>query len=328
MSVSPTPPTRAGTVAIAGRPNVGKSTLLNAVIGVKLAIVSPQPQTTRNRILAVKTTGSAQLVLVDTPGIHRRRTGLNRFMVREALTSLDGVDCVLLVTEVDPRLTKGRDRESDGRSIEAPAAAAPESVLHPHDRYVLAAIRERVQRAPLVLAINKIDQLADRRALLPLIDGWRQLGMHAIVPISALQHDGVDALVAELAATLPEGPHLYPEDMLTDRAERFFAAELIREQVLRQTRQEIPHATAVDIERFDERRERGDVVIAARIYVERPGQRAILIGAGGQQIKRIGTEARQEIARLLGCPVHLQLEVAVADDWTRSASGRQRFGYE
>ncbi|MBK8480541.1 MAG: GTPase Era [Proteobacteria bacterium] len=326
MSASPAPPTRAGTVAICGRPNVGKSTLLNAVVGVKLAIVSPQPQTTRNRILAVKTSGDAQLVLVDTPGIHRRRAGLNRFMVREALASLDGVDCVLLVTEIDPRLGKDGAREPE-RRVPEPTAAA-EALLHPEDRYVLATIRAHVQRAPLVLAINKIDQLADRRALLPMIEGWRQLGIHAIVPISALQQDGVDGLVAELAAALPEGPHLYPEDMLTDRAERFLAAEFIRERVLRHTRQEVPHATAVEIERFDERRDRGDVVIAARIYVERVGQRAILIGAGGQQIKRIGSEARQEIANLLGCPVHLKLEVAVADDWTHSASGRQRFGYE
>ena len=327
MSGSPAlPPTRAGVVAVVGRPNVGKSTLLNAVIGVKLAIVSPQPQTTRNRILAVKTTGSSQLVLVDTPGIHRRREGLNRFMVREALASLEGVDCVLLVTEVDPRFTEG-DHGGPDEGMRTPPLA-PEALLHPEDRYVLSTVRERVQRAPLILAINKIDRLTDRRWLLPLIDGWRQLGLHAIVPISALREDGIEVLVSELTGALPQGPHLYPEDMLTDRAERFFAAELIREQVFRVTRQEVPHATAVEIERFDERRDRGDVLIAARIYVERPGQRAILVGAGGQQIKRIGTEARQEIGRLLGCPVHLQLEVAVADDWTRSASGRQRFGYE
>jgi len=316
-----TPPTtQAGFVAIVGRPNVGKSTLLNALIGTKIAIVSPRPQTTRNRILGVRTTGAVQAVYLDTPGIHRDRKNLNRFMVQEALASVDGVDCVLLVTEVDPRLL---ERAADGHP----------PGLHPDDAYVLQQVRSHL-RAPkaaeqaLVIVVNKVDLVRDRGRILPLLASWSDAGFDRIVPISAKNGVGVDRLVTEIHAALPTGPHLYPTETLTDRAERFIAEELIREQVFARCRQELPYAAAVVVERFTERAEAGDVVIEAVIHVERDGQKAILIGKRGSMIKAIGTAAREEIGRLLGCTVHLTLSVHVQEDWTRSPAARRRFGYE
>lgn len=309
--------TRAGFVVLAGRPNVGKSTLLNVLLGEKIAIVSAHPQTTRNRILGVKTVGAAQMVIVDTPGIHRARNRLNRFMVREALAAVEGVDCVVLVAEV-VRSIHGR---GDGGTAGGPH-------LHEDDRYALQQVQKIAPEVPVIVAVNKIDLLRDRRALLPLMAHWQQAGFLRIVPISALANDGIDRLTDEILATLPRGPHLYPEDMITDRAERFLAAELIREQVFRQSREEVPYSTAVEIDRFDERPDRGDVCIAATIYVERTGQLAIVIGHHGRRIKEVGTQARMAIAQHLGCTVHLKLTVRVAPDWTHAPEGRQRFGYE
>lgn len=291
---------------------MGKSTLLNAMLGEKVAIVSNRPQTTRNRILGVMTRDKTQIVVVDTPGIHRKRSCINAFMVREALGSLESVDCVVMVTEVAPPGAKG----------------ATDPALDHEDSYTLAQIRGRVADVPLILAINKIDLARDRPRLLPLLDRWRHEGFSTIVPLSALKADGVNLLVDEVAACMPEGPHLYPEDMLTDRAERFLAAELIREQVFRQAHQEVPYSTAVEIERFEERADRHSVTIEAGIFVERDTQKAIVIGHNAQRIKEIGIRARDEIGRLLGCTVHLSLTVRVASDWSRSPGGRRRFGYE
>ncbi|MCC6752314.1 MAG: GTPase Era [Deltaproteobacteria bacterium] len=308
--------TRAGMVAIVGRPNVGKSTLLNALLENKLAIVSPRPQTTRNRILGVRTFERDQLVLLDTPGIHRGKADLNRFMIKEALGSLQGVDGILLVTEVEPRSAKAA---AEGGALQ----------LHEEDRFVLEQVKQHKDAsAPLLLAINKIDLLADRRTVLPLMQAWCEAGFERIVPISALAADGVDRVIAELRALLPVGPHLYPEDMFTDRAERFLVGELIREQVFTRCHQEIPYAVAVEVERFEERPDRGDVCIDALIHVERPGQKAIVIGAGGTMIRDIGTAARDEIGRLLGCPAHLRLTVHVEAEWSRRPGPRRRFGYE
>lgn len=315
------PAGRVGTVAIVGRPNVGKSTLLNRLLGEKLAIVSGLPQTTRNRILGVKTWDRNQLVLIDTPGIHRRRANINRFMVREALDALAGVDCVVLMTEVTAAVA-GADADEL-----VPA-------LHPDDVYVLEQVERtlaresRPDRAPVLVAINKIDRLRDRRALLPIMEGWRQRGLEEMVPISAQEGDGVEELLDLVLTHLPVGPLLYPEDTITDRPERFLCAELIREQIFRHFHQEIPYATAVEVVSFEERPERGDVRLEAVIFVERDSQKAIVIGKGGAAIKQIGTHARLEISRLLGCPVHLQLTVRVAEGWTRSEAGRRRFGYE
>lgn len=304
--------TRTGFAALVGRPNVGKSTLLNALLGQKVAIVSHRPQTTRNRILGVKTEGLSQVVLLDTPGIHRRRANINRFMVREAFETLEGLDCAVLVTEVDPKRL----------------SAAGDAALHPEDAYVLEQVRARNSDVPVVLVINKIDMLRDRKLLLPLMAQWQESGFSSIVPLSALERDGVDVIFAEICKHLPEAPFLYPEDMLTDRAERFLAAELIREQVFRQCREEVPYATAVEILSFDERSGRTDVRIEATIHLERESQKAIVVGAKGARIKEIGTIARAEIGKLLDCTVHLNLTVRVSPDWSRTTAGRRRFGYE
>jgi GTP-binding protein Era len=303
------PEGRSGFAAIVGRPNVGKSTLLNRILGEKLAIVSPRPQTTRNRILGIHTIGADQIVLVDTPGIHRDRANLNRFMVQEALESLAGVDAVLLLTEV-----------ARGGRAELDAA----------DEYVLEQIGVHEPRAPIVVVINKIDHLAgpQRQQLLPLMALWRDRGFERIVPICALDGDGVDVLLAETIALLPRGAHQFPAELLTDRPERFLAAELVREQVFLHCRQEVPYSTAVEVIGFEERSDRGDVVIEALIHVERASQRAILVGKRGATIKMIGTAARQAIGRLLGCTVHLKLTVHVERDWTHSPQGRRRLGYE
>lgn len=310
-----------GAAAIVGRPNVGKSTLLNTLLGQKVAIVSPRPQTTRNRILGVRTWERNQLVLLDTPGIHRRRANLNRFMVREALESLHGVDCVLLLTEVAAPRGEG----------------APEA-LDPEDEYVLAQVREQLARPDdaqtrelagrVIVVLNKIDLLRDRRPLLPLMAGWRDRGFETLVPISAQTGEGIPALLEEVLRRLPRGPLLYPEETLTDRSERFLVEELIREQVFQRAGQEVPYSVAVEVERFEDRRERGDVLIEALIHTERDSQKAILVGKGGQQVKAIGTAARAEIARLLGCTVHLKLTVHVERNWTRSPGGRRKLGYD
>ncbi|MCK5800039.1 MAG: GTPase Era [Deltaproteobacteria bacterium] len=317
MMTTETPTTRAGFAALVGRPNVGKSTLLNTILDQKVAIVSHRPQTTRNRILGVRTRGNDQVVILDTPGIHRRRANINRFMVREAFDALDGADVVVLITEVDPKRIHASVGETSAKAV-----------LHPADDYVVSQVRERSGNTPLILVINKIDLIRDRQGLLPLMSEWAERGFDRIVPISARHGEGVDLLFDELAASMPQGPLLYPEDMVTDRAERFLAAEMIREQVFVQCREEIPYATAVEIERFEERHDRGDVHIDATIYVERETQKAIVVGAKGARIKEIGTLARQEIARLLGCLTHVKLTVRVSTDWTRSVAARRRFGYE
>ena len=312
-----TPKHRAGFVAIVGRPNVGKSTLLNGLLGEKIAIVSPRPQTTRNRILGVKTVAETQAVFIDTPGIHRHRANMNRFMVREAVDSLAGADAVLFVTEVSSRPVRlGGDQLPE----------APE--LGPGDLYVLEQLQQYSSDCAIIVILNKIDQLKDRRLLLPVIEAWHKRGFQTIIPTSALKADGLETVFSELARVLPEGEHLYPADMLTDRAERFLVAELIREQVFLQARQEVPFATAVEVERFDERSDKGDVFIEAAIMVERDSQKAILVGSRGSQVKEIGVRARQEIERMLGCPAHLKLTVRVSKEWTRHPELRRRFGYE
>ena len=311
--------TRSGTVAIVGRPNVGKSTLLNHILDTKLAIVSKRPQTTRNRILGVRTWGQDQLVLLDTPGIHRGRAQLNRYMVAQAMESLAGVDCVLLMTAVRPDMQQALER---GEAVS----------LHQADTYVLDQVRRRLDAMDdpptLLVVINKIDRLTDRRPLLPLIAAWTERGYQQIVPVSALRGEGVERLVQELRALLPEGEHHYAEDMFTDQAERFIVAELVREQVFQRCRQEVPYSTAVEIMRFKERPDRDDVMIEAVIHAERESQKAILVGKKGSMIKQIGMAAREEISRLLGTVVHLKLTVHVEPNWTGSRQGRKKLGYE
>lgn len=314
MSSDPTNETCAknhvGYAAIVGRPNVGKSTLLNRLLGEKVAIVSKRPQTTRNRILGVRTWGEDQLVVLDTPGIHRSRANLNRFMVREALESIHGVDCILLMTEVERQ-------KADPNAFD----------ISGHDRYVLEQIELQGASAPIMVVINKIDKLgADRLVLLPLMSAWNERGFESIMPISALKGDGVDDLVKEVLERLPAGDLIYPEEMLTDRAERFLAAELIREQIFQRCYQEIPYSVGVTVDSFEERGE--DVRIEAVIRVERSSQRSILIGSQGKMIKAVGIAARMAIGRLLGCKVHLMLKVLVDLDWSKTEPGRRKLGYQ
>jgi GTP-binding protein Era len=277
---------RSGFVAVVGRPNVGKSTLVNRLIGEKVAIVSDKPQTTRNRILAVLNRPGGQVVLFDTPGIHKPMHRMNERMVEAALSSVGQVDLALWVVDVTEEYGPG-------------------------DRYV----KEVLARSgkPVMLALNKID-LIPKPQLLPLIDQYRRLlDFVEVIPLSALGGDNVDVLGERLVAHLPEGERLYPEDFLTDQPERFFVAEMVREQILRHTREEIPYSTAVVVDSFKE----GDplVRIEASILVERSSQKGILIGRGGAMLKAIGSAARREIEAFLGTKVYLGLFVKVREGW-------------
>jgi GTPase len=338
---------RAGFVGIVGRPNVGKSTLLNQILGEKLAIATPRPQTTRNRLLAVKHVGDAQLALVDTPGLHRPggpgRTALNRFMLDEALSVLSEVDVVLLLT--DSRSLREGPEDDEGRGGKARKAGPPagqgQGALTPGDRFAAETLKGAGK--PVLLAVNKIDLMRDRRRMLPLMDAWSQaLAPAAVVPISARTGDGVDRLLGELCALLPEGPALFPEEMLTDRAERWIAAEFVREQVFLATRDEVPYAVAVTIDAWEDRSaprgrrrpgapadgERSSVVVSATIHVEKEAQKKIVVGEGGRMVRDIGTQARAEIGQLLGCPVHLELFVRVDPRWSQSPAKLREMGYD
>ena len=299
-------PHRAGFAAIVGRPNVGKSTLLNRLLGQKVAIVSPKPQTTRSRILGIVTRPDAQVALLDTPGLHTARGGLNERLVGQALRTLAEADLALFLIE------------SGSPAIDTATRKALEQV--------------KSARKPTVLVVNKIDAVP-RERLLPLIDRWRlEHEFSEVYPLSALTGENVDGLIDALARHLPEGPALFPADVWTDVPERDLSGELIREQILQQTEQEIPYSAAVLIEQFDEsEREvgpRGLVRIAATVLVERDSQKAIVIGKGGARLKQIGTKAREQIERLLGCKVFLELHVRVEKDWTRTARGLRRAGYD
>lgn len=299
-------PVRAGRVAILGRPNVGKSTLLNRIVGEKLAIVTPKPQTTRNRIAGVYNGDRGQIVFVDTPGVHGAKKELNRFMVSEALGLIPDIDAALLVVD---------------------AAAAPPEVWRADDveARILKALAEA--RRPVVLGLNKVDTVKDKGSLLPLLESWgKRSDLRAIVPLSAKRGTNVDRLVNELWELLPEGPPLYDPEQLTDRTERFLAAELIREQLFTSLRQEVPYAVAVVIDEWTER-PGGDVVIAASIVVERDSQRAIVLGKGGTMIRDVGTRARLAISELLQRPAHLKLNVRVEPDWTTSPQAMAALGY-
>ena len=277
---------RAGFVAILGRPNAGKSTLLNALMGTKLAIVAPRPQTTRTAIQGVLKLPAAQIVFVDTPGIHESSTLLNKRMMDQVRASADA-DVVLFLVDATAR---------------------------PSDEDAGAVDLVKKTGAPAIAVFNKIDKLREKAKLLDLIERYR--GMYdfaAYVPISALKGDGVELLRKEIVARIPEGPALYPKDHLTDQPERFLAAEIIREKVLHLTHQEVPHAVAVMIENWEDTP--GLVRIAATIYIERPGQKAILIGAGGALLKKIGTLARREIETLVRKKVFLQTFVKVRPNW-------------
>ena len=284
-------PHRAGFVSIAGRPNAGKSTLLNALVGEKLAITAHQPQTTRTSIQGVLTLPEAQIVFIDTPGIHNSNTLFNRRMMNTVRGALQDRDLVLFV-------------------VDASRPVAEE------DEHAVSAI-EKASKA--LLALNKIDRVDDKRLLLPLIERYMQLfPFLEALPISARTGAGVDELKRILIEHLPEGPALFPDDYLTDQPLRFLAAEIVRERILRSARNEVPHAVAVLIDSWEESERL--VKIAATIHVERPGQKTILIGSQGQMLKTIGSEARQELERMLGRRVFLSLFVKVKPRWREDAA--------
>jgi GTP-binding protein Era len=289
-----------GFVAIIGRPNVGKSTLLNRIVGQKIAITSPKPQTTRNRILGIQNLDHAQVLYVDTPGIHEARSPLNRYMVDQARAACLDVDVVLWLVEAD-------------RSVDSDP--------------MIPQLLQKGNR-PVLLVINKIDTIAKDK-LLPMIDAYSKIcKFTSIVPISALKGDGVDRLMSEIPALLPEGPRYYPEDQLTDVPERFIVAEMIREQILMRIKDEVPYGVAVLVERFQENPVRNMVGISAVINVERDSQKGILVGKGGTMVRQIGQAARKEIERMLGLKVHLELFVRVQKNWTSSGRMMKEFGYE
>lgn len=290
---------RSGFVGIVGRPNVGKSTLLNRVLGCKIAAVSPKPQTTRRRLLGIKTLPAAQILFVDTPGIHHARDLMNQRMVERALQSLPESDAVLWVIDARHGLDAG-DREI--------AALLPPSPT------------------PVVVAVNKIDGRA-RPALLPLIAAVAALAPdRAVVPVSALSGENVDRLLDALVAVLPEGPRFYPPDELTDEPERAIVAEIIREKVMLETRNEIPYAVAVTVDAFEEKPAQDLVVINATLHVARASQKPILIGQGGSRLKAVGQTARADIEALLGRRVFLELFVRVQADWPKHLARLREFG--
>ena len=291
---------RAGLVALIGRPNVGKSTLLNALVGQKVSITSPKPQTTRHRIAGILTGPGYQAVFLDTPGLHsRQRRALNRAMTLAALGSLAEADLLLFVVDAT-RWT-----------------ADDQSVL------------ERIKRAAkkTVLVVNMCDRVRPRDRLLPLLE--ELAGRHefeAIVPLSARTGDNVARLVALLPPLLPEAEPFYPEDQVTDRSERFLASEVVREKLTLALQEELPYGISVEIERWQE--EEGRLLVGAVVWVERVGQRKIVIGEGGARLKEVGRAARLELNELLGRPVRLELWVKVREDWADSDAALRQFGYD
>ena len=292
--------TRCGFVALVGRPNVGKSTLLNALVGRKVSIVTSKPQTTRHRVLGVKTTGPAQAIYVDTPGLHTRaRRRINQLMNKAALAALEDVDVVVLVVEA-LRWT-------------------------PEDEHVLAHL-ERV-RAPVLAAVNKVDRVKEKARLLPYLDELAHRREFAeLVPVSALKGTQVERLERCILERLPEGPHLFPPDMVTDRDERFLAAELVREKLMALLGQEVPYSLAVEIEALE--REDGLLRISTVIWVERESQKPIVIGKEGRILKAAGTRARREMELLFGEKVFLQLWVRVREGWPSSPRALRELGFE
>jgi GTPase len=279
---------RSGYVALIGRPNAGKSTLLNRLVGEKIAAVSNKPQTTRHRIQGIITRERGQIVLVDTPGVHKPGYLLNRRMMAAVHDALAGVNLVCLIRDASTSTGNG-------------------------DRFVLDLVKQAEK--PALLLLNKTDKLADKSKLLPLMEWYgREYEWRAVVPVSALKGDMIEVLLAEMIKHLPEGEAIFPEDELTDQPLRLLVAEIVREKILQATKDELPYVTAVVTEKFDE--ERADLtVIHCAVFVERASQKKIIIGHGAQQLKEIGTRARRDIERLLGTRCHLELFVKVEADW-------------
>ncbi len=290
----------AGFAAIVGRPNVGKSTLTNHLIGEKIAIMSDRPQTTRNKIMCIMNTDNAQIMFLDTPGIHKPHHKLGEYMVRTAESTLKEVDVILFVVDASEKRGAGEE-------------------------YITELLQK--VKTPVILVVNKIDKLQDKDKLFRIIDSYsKTYDFAAIVPVSALEDEEFPGLVAEITKHLPEGPAYFPDDMITDQPERVIAAEMIREKILLLTRDEIPHSIAVEVEEFKER-DNDDVYIRATVFVERDSQKGIVIGAKGSLLKKIGQQARADIEGLLGCKVFLDLWVKVKADWRNKDKALKQFGY-
>jgi len=289
---------RSGFISIVGRPNVGKSTLVNAVVGEKIAAVSDKPNTTRNRILGIRNLPDAQLIFLDTPGIHKARGKLGKVMVQAAMSAVREADVILMVVEVNEPFGKG-------------------------DSFIIESLPK-----PAILLINKIDKIK-KGEILKIIDQSRkyQNKFLEIIPISAALADGIPELLEAIRNHLPPGPKYFPDDMITDQPERFLAAEFIREKIFNLTHQEIPYKVAVSIEEFEEVPEKQLIHISAVIYVERSNHKGIIIGKGGEMLKEIGSQARADIERVLGSKVFLELWVKVSENWTDRENLIRDFGY-
>jgi len=308
-----------GFVCILGRPNAGKSTLLNSLVGEKLAIISPKPQTTRNRIQGIvhlpkqKNKTRGQVILIDTPGVHKPDSSLGRKMMAEVREGMDGSNLILMIVDVTHR-----PEQTDQFLVQMAEKSINDVTRKPdrEDEFVLDLVRE--SGTPAFLLLNKIDRIGrEKQKLLGIIDEYRRRhDFREIIPISALKRDGLDLLVQKVIGVLPQGPRYFPDDQVTDQPARFMAAEIIREQILLDTQEELPYVVTVVIEQFEE----GEKLtrIAALIYCEREGQKAILVGKGGQMLKKIGTAARLAIERMLSTRVFLELFVKVKPGWRES----------
>jgi len=289
---------RSGYVSIIGRPNVGKSTLLNAILGEKIAIVSPKPQTTRNKLIGIKNLSDSQIIFIDTPGIHKPKHRLGEAMIKTAKQALAEVDLILFMVEPHG------PREGE--------------------KSILNLIKKA--RIPFFLLINKIDT-RKKTEILPVIEEYRHLyPFPEIIPLSALKEDGVELLMKKICEYLPPGPKYYPDDLITDQAERFMVSEIVREKIMLMTKEELPHAVAVEVVQWNERKD-GIIAISCNIYIEREGQKAIIIGKGGTMVKAIGTAARIDIEKLLNTKVFLEIWVKVKKDWRDDTRLLQELGY-
>lgn len=294
---------KSGYVSVVGRPNVGKSTLLNAIIGEKISAISSKPQTTRQNITFIHTDDDSQIIFLDTPGIQRPKNKLGEFMLTESKESIDEADVITYIVDTSKKIGKA-------------------------ERSIIDILKEYQGKLPIILLINKVDTIK-KDELLEIISMYADEGIfNEIIPISAMKNDGVDIYIETLKKYLKPGPMYYPEDMITDKNERFIVAEIIREKGLRYLNEEVPHGLAISIEKFKKREDKNIYDIEANIYVERDSHKGILIGKGGSMLKRIGTEAREDAERHLDAKVNLQVWVKVEKNWRERDNLVKRFGYD
>ena len=294
---------KSGYVSVVGRPNVGKSTLLNAIIGEKISAISSKPQTTRQNITFIHTDDDSQIIFLDTPGIQRPKNKLGEFMLTESKESIDEADVITYIVDTSKKIGKA-------------------------ERSIIDILKEYEGKLPIILLINKVDTIK-KDELLEIISMYaKEEIFNEIIPISAMKNDGVDIYIETLKKYLKPGPMYYPEDMITDKNERFIVAEIIREKGLRYLNEEVPHGLAISIEKFKKREDKNIYDIEANIYVERDSHKGILIGKGGFMLKRIGTEAREDAERLLDGKVNLQIWVKVEKNWRERDNLVKRFGYD